>query len=103
MSEHDAEAPRHDALTVRDNPGISRYEAVLDGAVAGFSQYERHDGLITFLHTEVDEAHAGHGIGGAIVRESLDDVRARGLTVRPLCPFYKAFLDEYPDYADLLA
>jgi predicted GNAT family acetyltransferase len=87
---------------VRDNPEQSRYEALVDGAVAGFATYQRRDGTITFLHTEVDDAYEGHGIGGTIVRESLDDVRSQGLKVRPVCPFYKRFFAEHPGYADLL-
>jgi predicted GNAT family acetyltransferase len=96
MSEHDAE------ITVRDNPEKSRYEALVGGVVAGFADYERQDGVIAFLHTEVDDAYEGHGIGGTLVQESLDDVRAQGMTVRPVCPFYKKYIREHPEYADLL-
>lgn len=89
-------------IEVRDNPEQHRYEAVVDGKVAGFAVYERVDGLIAFLHTEVDDAFSGRGIGSQIVQQSLDDVRRKELTVRPVCPFYKAFFDEHPEYADLL-
>ena len=91
------------AIEVRDNPDQHRYEAVVDGTVAGFAVYERVDGLIAFLHTEVDDAFSGLGIGTQLVQQSLDDVRRKELTVRPVCPFYKAFFDEHPEYADLLS
>lgn len=43
----------------------------------------------------------GLGIGGRLVREALDDVRAQGLQVLPICPFVQAWLARHPDYADL--
>jgi predicted GNAT family acetyltransferase len=89
-------------VTVRDNPDRGRFEAYVDGQQAGFSAYEVADGVITFTHTEVDDAFEGHGVGSALVRQELDEVRARGgLRVRPLCPFVRAWIDQHPDYADL--
>jgi predicted GNAT family acetyltransferase len=44
----------------------------------------------------------GHGHGSTLVRAALDDVRARGLSVIPLCPFVKAYIEKHPEYADLL-
>ena len=89
-------------IEVRDDPDQNRYEAVVDGKVAGFAVYERIDGLIAFVHTEVDDTYSGLGIGSQIVQQSLDDVRSKELTVRPVCPFYKAFFEAHPEYADLL-
>jgi predicted GNAT family acetyltransferase len=89
-------------VTVRDNPDESRFEAYVDDQRTGFSAYELSDGVITFTHTEVDDAFEGHGVGSALVRHELDEVRARGgLRVRPLCPFVRAWIDQHPDYADL--
>jgi predicted GNAT family acetyltransferase len=90
-------------VTVRDNPAESRFEAFVDGELAGFSAYELSDGVITFTHTEVDDAFEGHGVGSALARGALDAVRADGgLRVRPLCPFIRAWLDHHSDYQDLL-
>jgi predicted GNAT family acetyltransferase len=33
----------------------------------------------------------------------LDDIRARGMKVRPRCPFVARFIREHPQYADLVA
>ena len=89
-------------ISVRDNPGDNRYEAFVDGALAGFSAYALSDGLITFTHTEVDDALEGQGVGSALVRQSLDQVRASGtLRVRPLCPFVRVWIEQHPDYQDL--
>jgi uncharacterized protein len=90
-------------IEVRDAPDKYRYEAVVDGQVAGFSQYRLSDGLITFTHTEVDDAYEGQGVGSVLVRGALDDVRGQGdRRVRPVCEFVKGYIDRHEEYADLL-
>lgn len=89
------------ALDVVDVPERSRYEVVRDGSVLGFAAYQRAEGLIVFTHTEVDPALEGQGIGAALVRGALDDVRDQGLPVLPICPFVQSWLARHPDYADL--
>ena len=44
----------------------------------------------------------GHGVGSRLVQGALDDLRARGLAVVPLCPFVAGFIDRHPEYADLV-
>jgi predicted GNAT family acetyltransferase len=89
--------------TIRDNPALTRYEAHVDGVAAGYILYRPREKFLTMVHTEVDPDWEGHGIGSALVRGALDDVRARGLKVRPLCPFVRAFIQRHPDYGDLVA
>jgi len=90
-------------IQVTNNTELSRYEAHLDGELAGFAEYHLRASSIVFTHTEVDPAFEGHGIGGAIVRQSLDQIRSAGVyDVVPLCPFYKAWLEKHPDYQDLV-
>ena len=89
------------SVTVADNSMENRYEARLDGAVVGVSQYELTADAIVFLHTVVAEEHEGQGVGSAIARYALDDARARGLRVRPLCPYIRGWLVRHPEYADL--
>jgi uncharacterized protein len=91
------------SIEVRDNPDQTRYELHVDGQLAGFAQYRLHNDRITFVHTEIDEAHVGSGLGGRLARGALDDARSRGLAVVPLCPFIAAFIGRHPDeYLDLV-
>lgn len=91
-------------LTIQDNPDLRRYEALDEaGVVAGFAEYRRRGDLVVFTHTEVDDAFEGQGVGSTLVRAALDDVREAGLRVRPLCPFFKDYIDRHPEYQDLLA
>lgn len=90
-------------VVVSHNEGASRYEAQLDGTVAGFADYQLAKELIVFTHTEVDPVHEGKGVGSALARFAFDDVRNDGTRkVLPLCPFIKAWIGRNPDYADLV-
>lgn len=91
-------------VTVVDNPGKGRYEALNEaGVVAGFAVYKRRDGHIVFTHTEVDDAFEGHGVGSTLAREVLDRARQAGEPVVVQCPFIKDFIELHPEYQDLLA
>ena len=90
------------SVVVRDDPPRQRYEAWLDGRVAGFVAYETAGGLVMLTHTEVDPAFEGRGVGSALVRAVLDEIRESGREVVPLCPFVKAWIGRNPAYADLV-
>lgn len=84
-------------VSVVDVPERSRYEALVDGRHAGFLVYDLGPDSITLVHTEVDDAFAGHGIGGRLVAGALRDIRRRGLHVVPRCPFVVRWMHEHPD------
>ena len=88
-------------MNVIDNRKDSRYEAPVDGGLA-FVDYRLKEGRIVLAHTEVPKVAEGHGIGDALVRFVLDDARARGLSVVPLCPFIAQWIERHPDYKDLV-
>ena len=90
-------------IDVVDHPEAHRYEArAADGAVLGFSKYRVEGDTVVFTHTEVDDAQEGQGVGSRLVRGALDDVRAGGRRIRPLCPFVRAYVDRHPEYTDLV-
>jgi predicted GNAT family acetyltransferase len=91
------------ALRVEDDRERSRFELFVDGISAGYTDYHVQPGLITLLHTEIDPAFEGRGVGSRFVAQVLDEVRARDLRVLPICPFVRAFLQRHPEYADLVA
>ena len=96
------ETPVDDPVEIHDRPDRGRYEASIDGAVAGFVQYRLEGDRITFIHTEADPAFKGSHVGTKLARFVLDDARARGLKVRPDCPFIRRYIARHPDDQDLV-
>jgi predicted GNAT family acetyltransferase len=90
-------------ITVADVPERHRYEARLGGELAGLITYRPRTGGIEMVHTEVRRRFEGHGVGSVLVRQALDDVAARGLTVVPTCPFVAGYIAEHPEYRSLVA
>ena len=86
---------------VRDNTKLRRFELETDGHIA-FSEYKRGDGVLTIMHTEVPKELEGRGIGSALAKGALDDVRAEGATVVPLCPFIAGWIARHADYEPLV-
>jgi uncharacterized protein len=87
---------------VLDAAESSRFEIHVDGRLAGFAVYRLEHGRIHFIHTEIDDAFAGQGLGGKLVRAALDAARARGLAVIPQCPFVRSWIQKHEDYVDLV-
>jgi uncharacterized protein len=90
-------------IQVIDNAAKRRYEALVDGAVAGYVLYEQREGELVLIHTEVAEEFEGEGVGSRLIAGALDDIRARGLQVTPLCPFAAAYIKRHAEYSDLVA
>jgi uncharacterized protein len=89
--------------SVTDNPDESRYEIHVDGALAGFAEYRRHDDHITFTHTVIDDAYEGQGLGSALSRAVLDEARGAGFAVHPACPFVARYIKRHPQpYLELV-
>lgn len=87
---------------VRNNEAAHRYELEVEGQLA-IAEYRLRPGRISFTHTEVPETLSGRGIGSKLVGAALDDARAKGLKVVPICPFVKRYMDKHPEVQDLLA
>ncbi len=88
-------------VTVTDAEDAHRFEAHLDGALAGYAEYRRTERVVTYPHTVVKPEYEGQGVGGALARAALDDARRRGLRVRATCPFISAWMSRHPEYQDL--
>lgn len=88
---------------VEDDPARRRFEILVDDALAGFTAYQPQGAdVVVFTHTEVDPGFQGQGVGGALMRGTLDEIRRRGMRVVPRCPFMAAFIDQHAEYADLV-
>ena len=92
-----------DEARVVDNPEAKRYELWLGETLAGVILYRPRPDALALVHTKVEPAFEGRGLGGKLVAGALDDVRRRGLLIVPLCPFVRSYLERHPADADLIA
>lgn len=102
MSTENTDSTGNTGVHVSNNEAKSRYVATLDGDEAGIAAYERSGDTIVFTHTVVDEELEGHGVGSTLIRHALDDARGQHLTVVPQCEFVAAFIEDHPEYQDLV-
>jgi predicted GNAT family acetyltransferase len=83
---------------VTDNTEQSRFELRTDGALAELT-YRLRAGRLVLVHTGVPAELGGHGVGGLLVQAALAKAEAEGLTIVPLCPFARSWLERHPDTA----
>ena len=79
-----------------------RYEMRVGGELAGRLEYRGGGEVRALTHTEIEPAFEGQGLGSRLVRFALDDARADGLKIVPICPFVTRFLHEHHEYLDLV-
>jgi predicted GNAT family acetyltransferase len=90
-----------ETIQVRHNREHSRYEVELDDQRA-IIQYRDTAGVRYYLHTEVPEALEGHGIASRMAKAALDEAQAESLTIVPLCPFVRAYIEKHPEYKPMV-
>lgn len=73
-----------------------------DGAVAEMTFTKIGEHQIIIDHTEVPDAFRGQGAGLRLVTRAVEDARAAGKTIIPLCPFAAAQFRRHPEWSDLL-
>ena len=88
--------------TIIDAEGAHRYEARVEGELAGFIDYVLKRDRIALVHTEVLPAYQGQGIGQRLARFALDDARRRGLRVIASCPYVRSYVERRPETHDIV-
>jgi predicted GNAT family acetyltransferase len=83
---------------VVDNEAKNRFEIEVDGQLAELV-YHRSGKRFVLVHTEVPDALEGRGIGGLLVTAAVEHAAQDGLTIVPLCPFARGWLERHPDVA----
>jgi len=53
-------------------------------------------------HTGVPDSLRGKGVGQALALRVVEDARASGVTIIPLCPFFKAQAERHDDWRDVV-
>lgn len=88
------------SYTVTDVPEKERFEARDDeGAIAGVLTYQVTGPIVAYTHTRAE----AEGAVDALARAAMDDARAKGRTVVPICPILSDWLTGHPEYEKLVA
>ena len=97
-------SPESGELPIMREEGSSkgRYFVRLNGAEAEMTYSRAGERLIIIDHTGVPDAMRGRSVGQALVRRAVEDARAEGRSIIPLCPFAKAQIERHPEWQDVL-
>lgn len=72
-----------------------------DGAEAEMTFTKVGEKQIIIDHTEVPDVFRGQGAGLRLVTRAVEDARASGKKIIPLCPFAAAQFRRHPEWADV--
>ncbi|QXT38143.1 GNAT family N-acetyltransferase [Gymnodinialimonas ceratoperidinii] len=89
-------------ITREEGETKGRYRAVVDGHEAELTYSRLGNASIIINHTGVPDALRGRGVGQALVQRSVEDARAEGRKIVPLCPFAKAQIAKRAEWQDVL-
>ncbi|MBM7066908.1 GNAT family N-acetyltransferase [Actibacterium sp. 188UL27-1] len=88
-------------ITREHGEAKGRYTLVIDGHEAELTYSITSPTLIIADHTGVPDALRGTGAGLMLVKRLVEDARAEGVKIVPLCPFVNAQRRRHPDWADV--
>ena len=89
------------ADAVIDNPALQRFELTVGDQVA-FAEYRRRPGLLIITHVETPVSLRGGGVAARVMKGVLEQARASGTKVAPLCPYAEAYIRRHPQYRNLV-
>jgi quinol monooxygenase YgiN/predicted GNAT family acetyltransferase len=89
-------------LEVRENTESQTYDALVGDDIAGTLLYEREGPRLVLTHTAVQPRFQHKGVATALIAGALDDIRSKGIKITILCPLVNTFIEQHPDYADLV-
>ena len=91
-------------ISKEDDGRRGRYVARIDGidAEGEITFTHRGPGIISANHTGVPEAMSGQGVAKALLAHMLDDARANGFRIIPICPYVRGQYARHPEWAELL-
>ncbi len=90
-------------IVLEDSETKGRYVVKApDGAEAEMTFTKVGARQIIIDHTGVPDAFRGQGVGAKMVERAVEDARAAGKIIIPLCPFAAAQFRRHPEWADVL-
>lgn len=88
-------------IHITNNVSAQRFEAA-SGSLVAFLKYKLSGQIMTLVHTEVPAELEGKGLGGQLVKSSLEHARKNNLRIAVRCPFAQSYVKRHKEYSDLL-
>jgi len=85
---------------VSDNRELQRFELPVGDQVV-FADYRRQPGRLVITHVEAPPNLRGAGHAGQLMLGLLEEARAEGVKVLPICGYARAWMQRHPEYRDL--
>ena len=102
ITENVAKNVTENKVTITHNEQAQRFETTIDGHIGYISYQKRADALV-YDHTIVPPALGGKGVGSALVKHALNYARDHDKKVVPQCSFVASYINNHPDYQDLVS
>ncbi len=87
--------------TLVENVEHKQYEFHIGGHIARI-EYIKAQNIVYLTHTEIPTQLEGKGIGSALVKQVLQDIKEKDLTLVPLCPFVALYIKRHPEWRALV-
>ena len=86
----------------REDGAHGRYTATVDGHEAEMTYSRTSPRLVIIDHTGVPDALRGRGVGQALALHAVEQARAGGWKIMPLCPFFRAQAMRHAEWNDVV-
>jgi predicted GNAT family acetyltransferase len=91
-----------ESLKAVNNKKQFRFELVFENGEIATLDYRWLKGSMVLMHTVVPKDMRGQGIGASLVAQVLDHARQHHLKIISYCPFVTKYLEDHPEYTDLI-
>lgn len=81
----------------------NNFEVFEDGKKAGLLNFQKKDDhTIEIIHTEVDEAYGGKGLGKELVKAAVAYAKENNYKIIPSCSYAKKVINETHEFQEVL-
>lgn len=103
MNGHPERQEETPTIEREEGPSKGRYFMRIEGHEAEMTYSRLGERRIIIDHTAVPDALRGRRLGEALVKRAVEDARAEGRQIIPLCPYAKAQIQRHAEWQDVLS
>lgn len=89
-------------LTILKDEKAGIYDAIAGDREIGGLTYNLAGGRVVLVAVSIFPQFRNQGAATKLIRYVLDDLRAEGKTATILCPIVRTFIDNHPEYRDVV-